>query len=306
MPKQSGIYKIENTINGKCYVGSAVNIKSRWAQHKRHLSRSQHHSIKLQRAWDKYGSSVFDFSILELCKPEKELLLKTEQYWIDSLDSANNGYNISPTAGSCQGMTLNEDTKEKIASSLRGVPKTEEHNKAVARSHIGIIPSEEIKQKMRASHTGKKLSENHKAAIGRGNTGKRHTKEAIQKMSDAKKGVKFSEDHIKNISESHKGQQTWLGKKHSDESKEKQVESSKRRYERERLEELSKDVANQHISRRSLSGFKGVYKVKDKWESRIMINRVLIYLGRYNTPEEAHEAYCAAVLKHYGEFARLL
>ncbi len=303
MSKQSGIYKIENTIDGKCYVGSAVNIKSRWAQHNRHLSRSQHHSIKLQRAWDKYGSESFEFSILEICEPEKEVLLRREQYWIDLLDSASKGYNISPTAGSCQGMTLSEDTKEKIASSLRGVPKTKEHNQAVAKSHIGITPSEESKQKMRESHTGKKLSEEHKAAIGKGNTGKRHTEESIQKMSDAKRGVKFSEDHIKHMSEAHKGQQTWLGKKHSDESRAKQSEAAKRRYERERIEAISKDVANQHKSHRTASGFKGVYKAKEKWEAKIMINRTLIYLGRFDTAEEAHASYCAAALKYHGAFA---
>ena len=303
MPKQSGIYKIENVIDGKCYVGSAINIKSRWAQHKRHLSRSQHHSIKLQRAWDKYGSHAFEFSILETCEPEKEILLNREQHWIDRLDSAARGYNISPTAGSCQGIVLSEGTKEKIASSLRGVPKTKEHNQAVSKSHIGIVPSEESRQKMRDSHTGKKLSEEHKAAIGIGNTGKRHAEESIQKMSDAKKGKKFSDEHIKHMSESHKGQQTWLGKKHSEESRKKQSESGRLRHARERLESISGLGTDKNKSSRSASGFKGVFPVKDKWEARIMINRKLIYLGRYGTPEEASEAYCKAALEPHGEFA---
>ena len=30
----SGIYKITNLINNKCYIGKSVNIKERWAYHK--------------------------------------------------------------------------------------------------------------------------------------------------------------------------------------------------------------------------------------------------------------------------------
>ena len=30
-----GIYKIENLINGKVYIGQSVDIKERWASHKR-------------------------------------------------------------------------------------------------------------------------------------------------------------------------------------------------------------------------------------------------------------------------------
>ena len=60
----SGIYKIENTIDGKCYVGSAINIKSRWQCHVSMLSHDKHNNKHLQRAWNKYGSENFTFSII--------------------------------------------------------------------------------------------------------------------------------------------------------------------------------------------------------------------------------------------------
>lgn len=63
----SGIYQIINLVNGKCYVGSAVNIKKRCYYHLRSCRLNKHHSKKLQRAWNKgkklpveFGKSVSD------------------------------------------------------------------------------------------------------------------------------------------------------------------------------------------------------------------------------------------------------
>ena len=54
------------------------------------------------------------------------------------------------------------------------------------------------------------------------------------------------------------------------------------------------------------SGYKGIcwLKHEQKWVSRIMLNGKVRYLGRYATPEAAHEAYCKAALELHGEFAR--
>lgn len=54
------------------------------------------------------------------------------------------------------------------------------------------------------------------------------------------------------------------------------------------------------------SGFKGVSfdKPLRKWRAQIYINSKQIYLGLFNTPEEAHEAYVAAAKHYFGEFAR--
>jgi len=116
---QSGIYKIVNIKNSKCYVGSAVNIKRRWAEHKSYLRGNKHHSKHLQRAYEIYGEDSFLFEIVELVEPQ--FLIEREQHWIDILSAyGKNGYNANPKANSSLGIIRSSETREKISQSKKG------------------------------------------------------------------------------------------------------------------------------------------------------------------------------------------
>lgn len=106
--KISGVYVILNKINKKIYIGSACNINTRWNTHKFSLRKGKHHSIYLQRSFDKYGEDAFLFYILEECN--KENLIKNEQFYIDLLDPE---YNISKNAGSCLGVKGTPESNKK-------------------------------------------------------------------------------------------------------------------------------------------------------------------------------------------------
>lgn len=56
-PFNCGVYRWFNTVNGKSYVGSSANINKRKQEHLKGLTSNNHHSIKLQRAWNKYGEN---------------------------------------------------------------------------------------------------------------------------------------------------------------------------------------------------------------------------------------------------------
>lgn len=89
--KICGIYKIENTINKKAYIGQSKNIPLRFSNHKYELNKNIHPNHHLQRAWNKYGKENFIFEILCECSIEK--LNEKEIYFIGLYSSFEHGYN---------------------------------------------------------------------------------------------------------------------------------------------------------------------------------------------------------------------
>ena len=61
---------------------------------------------------------------------------------------------------------------------------------------------------------------------------------------------------------------------------------------------------NAKMKKNNTSGFKGVRYDSGRYMARIGVNYERIYLGRFDTPEEAHAAYVSAAQKYFGEFAR--
>lgn len=118
-----GIYKIENKSNGKLYIGSSCDIARRWTDHVYLLNNNNHHSVHLQRAWNKHGAAAFKFEVLELC--DSTMILIREQYYLDTLLFAktaitNNskflvyGYNMKPNAENNIGFKHSEQSINKM------------------------------------------------------------------------------------------------------------------------------------------------------------------------------------------------
>lgn len=142
---QTGIYIIQNTINRKCYVGSALNIRSRWSDHCRTLRRGTHRNPHLQASWTKHGEAAFKFWVAEECKPE--VRIEREQWWLDMFRPV---YNILRKAASPEGRILSQETKAKIA-----------------RSHIGKCPPgmADFLRSLAAEQKGRPLTPEHVKAL---------------------------------------------------------------------------------------------------------------------------------------------
>ena len=71
-----GIYKIENLINGKVYIGQSTDIKDRWHRHKLYAKKQYSNDGKryyqhLYNAMRKYGLNNFSFEVLEETSEEE-------------------------------------------------------------------------------------------------------------------------------------------------------------------------------------------------------------------------------------------
>jgi group I intron endonuclease len=142
---RSGIYKIESP-SGNFYIGSAVNIRRRWHEHKTQLNRGTHHSKQLQHAHAKYGLDALVFGVIEFCQIDD--LIIAEQKWLDTL---NPKYNSAKTAGSKKGVKWTDEQRVKIVAKLAGVKKSPEHVANAAAAKVGLKHSAESRAKMSAA-----------------------------------------------------------------------------------------------------------------------------------------------------------
>lgn len=83
-----GIYKIENLLNNKCYIGQSIDIEQRWLKHK-----SAKDDFLIHKALRKYGIENFIFEILVICD-QNELNAKECEYIKKYNSLIPNGYNM--------------------------------------------------------------------------------------------------------------------------------------------------------------------------------------------------------------------
>lgn len=91
---KSGIYYIRNSQTNKLYIGSSKDIDKRFRQHKNALKNGKHINIHLQRAYNLYGESSFEYGIME----ETSDLFIREEFYIKQVD-ANDLYNLGTIGG---------------------------------------------------------------------------------------------------------------------------------------------------------------------------------------------------------------
>lgn len=145
--KVTGIYEIVNLVNGKRYVGSAANIRTRWASHRHLLNSGRHHSVHLQRAWIKNGPDGFVFRELEVVALIADLIAREQHY----LDTLRPEYNIARTAGSNLGVTQSAETRAKVGAASRRSWQNETVREMRLASMVGNWDDPDQREKVRQS-----------------------------------------------------------------------------------------------------------------------------------------------------------
>ena len=103
-PKEMGVYRITNTVNGKSYIASSRDIRARFNRHRMELKTRAEPVKSLLADWLEYGEEVFEFEIVDALEPlEKqgydpgEDLKVLEAMWLDKLEPFEpKGYNPRP------------------------------------------------------------------------------------------------------------------------------------------------------------------------------------------------------------------
>jgi group I intron endonuclease len=192
----SGIYKFENLITKKVYVGSASYLGTRRRHHLAALRSGSHYNAKWQNAWDKYGAENFAYTVIEYVADKSQLRVR-EQYWMDALDAVKSGYNILPTAGSMLNFKLSESAKAKISAAHTGRKWTEAQKKNLSAAKMGGKQSPEQAVRHSKFMTGRKPSAEHLAA----QIDAVRRPETRAKISAGSKGRAKSEAHVAKIKE---------------------------------------------------------------------------------------------------------
>ncbi len=175
----SGIYCLKNTIDNRCYVGSAQKLNYRLWNHKHRLIKGTHANNILQNFVNKYGIDTIYFEILESVELGK--LIEREQYYIDTLKPE---FNILPKAGSSAGTIMSEEQKLKISKNRKGILHTEDTKKRISESMKGVPKSKEHSAKVGLKHKNKIVSKEQRDKISKANKGRISTSKITWEIVD--------------------------------------------------------------------------------------------------------------------------
>lgn len=192
------IYKIENKINKKKYIGQTNNPHRRKKRHFSELKCSKHINTHLQKAWNKYGSQNFIFEIIDKSDSLKEILEK-EKFWINFYKTVDRKFGYNLTYGG-ETTVFSDETIKKLSKIQKGRKKTEEHKRKLSEAHKGKVVPEEQKKYISALYKERYksgelpyLKPTFLSGKTHGMYGKTHTKEARKKISDSKIGKSYEE-----------------------------------------------------------------------------------------------------------------
>lgn len=137
------VYVIENTVNGKRYVGKSTQPAKRWTQH-RINARNGVDSI-LYRAIRKHGEESFEFSVVEECESEAASF-EAECRWIAKLQThGEGGYNATPGG---EGIIVTDELRAKWSERRKGKPARPEVVAKRAASNRGKKRSDETRKRL--------------------------------------------------------------------------------------------------------------------------------------------------------------
>ena len=130
--KTPGVYALINTVNGKCYIGSSINLSNRLLDYYQPAYIASQPNRHINRAILKYGIESFLIVILEYI--DHADLHVSEQAWIDSFKPE---YNVLSYVTSLGEYKLTQEHKDNISKAMTGKKQSAEQRAAQSKRQIG-------------------------------------------------------------------------------------------------------------------------------------------------------------------------
>ena len=110
------IYYIKQLSTSKIYIGLTTDFIRRRGEHLHELRCGKHYNQHLQKAWNKYTESDFEFGVLEEVHGTKDDLKQAEIRLIDEFNTTNGqvGFNQSRGGDMAKWRAINQYTKDGI------------------------------------------------------------------------------------------------------------------------------------------------------------------------------------------------
>jgi len=184
------IYKIRNLVNDKFYVGSTMDTRERFRNHRNKLRRGKHPNAYLQASWSKYGEEKFVFEVVEEVS-SMEGLQAAEDVWLVEHVGKSYCYNLGMRSAAPMrgvygakhpsfGKPVSAEQKADISRTLKEFYALAPEN----HPRYGKPHSEESKAKISQNRKGKMAGDGHYRY------GQTLSAEVREKIGAAQRGVK--------------------------------------------------------------------------------------------------------------------
>lgn len=159
-----GIYRIRHRRSGHVYIGSALSVTERLADHRKRLRARTHANAHLQRAWIRDGEACFLMEKIADCEPAQLLVAEQEELDRSVMILGRDAvYNICLVARSRLGVRVSDAARHTMSIAKRGTVFSAETRKKMGEAHRGLKRSESAKERTAAKHRGMKRSADAKA-----------------------------------------------------------------------------------------------------------------------------------------------